>query len=124
MLNASVSYVNSLVMMDWPHLEVPAMERLFCQFQGVSKITPPLLIPTGSVLAVRAALWSQPSPARGKGSPRRMQRGALYDQGKHVRKWDGDPNFNLEACVHELRRNRAVKKGSAEKSVRLFAAET
>ncbi|XP_010072299.1 PREDICTED: glycine dehydrogenase (decarboxylating), mitochondrial-like [Pterocles gutturalis] len=68
--NASVSYTNSLVMTDWPHLEIPTVERLSSRFQGVSKRIPVLLIPTGTVLAVRGTLWSQPPPARGKGSPR------------------------------------------------------
>ena len=57
-----------------------------------------------------------------------MLHGALWfflcDQGDDIRKWDGEPTFKLEACVHELRGKTAVKKGPPKKAVRLIAVET
>lgn len=47
----------------------------------------------------------------------------LHDQGEDMRKWDGEPIFKLEDCVHELRGKRDVKKGSPRKTLSVVAAE-
>lgn len=108
-----MSYANSLVMTDWTHLEIPTVERLSCRFQGVSKIMPPLLIPTGSVLAVKGTLWSQPPPARGKGSPKRTPYSTLWF---FLRGWGRTQGTGIvliskqEARIPELQGKTAAKR--------------
>lgn len=41
-----------------------------------------------------------------------------------MRKWNDEPTFKLEACVRELRRKTAVKKGPRKKTVSSVAVET
>ena len=41
----------------------------------------------------------------------------LHDQGKDMRKWDGEPTSKLEARVHELREKTAAKKGPSKKAL-------
>ena len=41
----------------------------------------------------------------------------LRDQGDDMRKWDGDPTFQLEARVCKRREKTAVKKGPPKKAV-------
>lgn len=75
----------------------------------------------GQFLAVRGDARNQfPSALpRGNGSPKHKLHGPLWfflcDQGDDVRKWDGEPTFQLEAHVSELRGKKAVKEGSPKK---------
>ena len=75
--NAPVLYSNTLAIMDWPDFNIPTVERLSHQLQHFKENLSSSSSPQASVLAVRGAPRSQPLPARGKGSPRRMLRGTL-----------------------------------------------
>lgn len=126
--NAPVLYSNTLAMMDWPDFNIPTVERLTHQLQHFKENLPSSSFPRPSVSAVRGTPRSQPLPARGKGTPRRMLRGTLWiilrDQGEDTRKWDGEPTSKLEAHVCDLWGKTAAKKRPSKKAFVPGAVET
>ncbi|GAB0209897.1 hypothetical protein GRJ2_003455400 [Grus japonensis] len=107
-------------MMDWPDFNIPTVERLSHQLQHFEENLSSSSSPQASVLAVRSIPWSQPLPARGKGSPRHMLHGTfwiiLHDQGEDMRKWDGEPTSKLEAHVCDLWEKTPAKKRPSKKA--------
>ncbi|GAB0208081.1 hypothetical protein GRJ2_003273800 [Grus japonensis] len=125
--SAPASYSNSLAAMYCPDMDTPTVEKVSSWLQNFEENLCTSSSLWASALAIRDTPRNQscPAPVRGKGSPRRMPRGALWfflrDQGEDMRKWDGEPTFKLEARVRELRGKTAVKK---KKAVSVVAAET
>ncbi|GAB0209721.1 hypothetical protein GRJ2_003437800 [Grus japonensis] len=128
--SAPASYSNSLAAMYCPDMDTPTVEKVSSWLQNFEENLCTSSSLWASALAIRDTPRNQscPAPVRGKGSPRRMPRGALWfflrDQGEDMRKWDGEPTFKLEARVRELRGKTAVKKGTPKKAVSVVAAET
>ncbi|GAB0209900.1 hypothetical protein GRJ2_003455700 [Grus japonensis] len=126
--NAPVLYSNTLAMMDWPDFNIPTVERLSHQLQHFEENLSSSSSPQASVLAVRSIPWSQPLPARGKGSPRHMLHGTfwiiLHDQGEDMRKWAGEPTSKLEAHVCDLWEKTPAKKRPSKKAFVPGAVET
>ena len=127
--SAPASYSNSLAASYCPDMGTPTVERVSPWLQNFEENLCPSSSLRASALAVRGAPRSQspPVPGTGRGSPRRMLRGALWfflrEQGEDIRKWDGEPPFKLEARVRDLRGKTAVEKGPPKKAVGLVAVE-